>query len=213
MLRKFVLLTSVLSMMLFASLTSAYYGFNDDLPNDDLVYDPEIHVYETGMETGAMKDHIKYGTLAELNEQLLGTSETNHSDSSLTGEKTEDEIIVPIFQDGITYSMMEQGSWFYPRTWPWQSGDAQLANNVRWNSCGGGDDAWVDYYYVPTHYLFNNVLRVWATNVVSSTHIAVNGGLDGGYFCVYGWCTISVCSTQEYNANPWSVYLFYLGGA
>lgn len=161
-----------------------------------------------------MKDHIKYGTLADLNEKLLGTSEPNHSDSSLTGEKTADEIIVPIFQDGITPNAVEQGSWFYPRTWPWEFGDAQLANNVRWNSCGGddNDDAWVDYYYVPENYLWNHKLRVWANNVVSSTHIVAWGGLNGGYYCVGGHCTISVCSTQITGANLWSVYLFYLGG-
>lgn len=117
-----------------------------------------------------------------------------------------------MFQSGITPNAVEEGSWFYPRAWPWQSGDAQTPNNVRWNSCGGNDDAYVDFYYVPENYLWNNVLRVWATNAVSSTHIAANGGLDGGYYCVGGSCTISVCSTQESGANPWSVYLFYLGG-
>lgn len=165
------------------------------------------------MEEGIMKDHVIYGTLDSLNKQIMEGSKTTDLDSLSNAQKSEDAIIVPIFQGGVVPNAVEEGSWFYPRAWPWQSGGAQVPNNVRWNSCGGGDDAWVDFYYVPENDLWSNILRVWATNAVSSTHIALNGGLDGGYYCVGGYCTISVCSTQEYNANPWSVYLFYLGGA
>jgi len=220
MFRKIVLLMSVLLVMLSVSLVSAL-----GTSSDDLVYDPQIHIYEYGMEAGIMKDHIRWGTLASLNQQILESSETNQPNSlaeknqgfmSDLSEQTDGAvIIVPSFKGGIgiTPNAVESGSWFYPPAWPWQSGDAQTPNNVRWNSCGGGDDAWVDFYYVPETDFLNNKLRTWATNAVSSTHIVQNGGLDGGYYCAGGSCTISMCSTQLYGSNPWSVYLFYLGGA
>ncbi len=205
MFRKSALPILVLLVMLSVSLV-----FAPSSSADDLEYDPKIHVYEEGMGTGVMKDHVKYGTLKSLNDQIGQSSKTDQPNVS-PDQKSEDEIIVPIFQGGITPNAVEAGSWFYPRAWPWQSGDAQYASNVRWYSCSAGyDDAYVDYYYVPESKLWGNKLRVWATNVVSSAHIVQNGGLDGGYYCVGGYCTISVCSTQVPGANPWSVYLFHL---
>lgn len=102
---------------------------------------------------------------------------------------------------------VESGSWFYPR------GDKSIdknPSNVRWNSCGGGDDAWVDYYYINENELWSGDIAVWAWNVGSRTHINNQNppGLHGGYYCVGGLCTISVCATQLLS-DPWSVFISY----
>lgn len=72
MFRKFVLLLFVSLMMFLASSASASFT-STDAPE----YDPQIHVYEEGMEAGIMGDHVKWGTLASLNQQIMEDLESN----------------------------------------------------------------------------------------------------------------------------------------
>jgi hypothetical protein len=145
------------------------------------------------MNMGVMGNNIRFGTLESL-------SQGNGRDNNR--KKTR----VPLFLGGVQPQAVEAGSWFYP----WDDDNIDRSpNNVRWNSCGGGDDAWVDYYYINENELWSNDLGVWSNNPVTGGHIIQHGGLDGGYYCVGGSCTISVCSTQAWGSDPWSVRLSY----
>ena len=160
----------------------------------EIVYNPAIHVYEEGMQSGVMGENIRYGTLESL------------AKNNLDGTTTRTVTTVPQFDSLIQPMAVEQGSWFYP------AGDKNIdvsSSNVRWNSCGGGDDAWVDFYYINETELWSNDIVVWASNWITSNHISRNNGLNGGYYCVGGACTISVCSTQLFGSNPSSVRISY----
>lgn len=89
------------------------------------------------------------------------------------------------------------GGWFYPSgvksTWRWP-------NNVRSAACGGGQ--WVDYYYIDENILWSGNIHVWSNNVLNQLHISNYGGLYGGYYCVGGLCTISVCAKSGVGFDP-----------
>lgn len=101
--------------------------------------------------------------------------------------------------------MDESGHEFYGKYvhfgWNWHTED-----NVRYNSCGGGDDAYVDFYYIPETVLFD--AEVSSENAVTWAQIYSLGGLNGGYYCVGGYCTASVCTTQAPGSNPASINLY-----
>jgi hypothetical protein len=204
MFRKGFLLASVLSMMLFASLTSADYEPRENL-SSDLQYNPEIHVYQPGVELEIMNDNVRYGSLISLltDEEIRTLSEADRD--SL------EEIIVPIFEPGYMPAAVEQGPYFVPRAWVWDSGHVRSPNNVRWNTpCGGG--VYADFYWIPEWEVWNVANRVYSHNVVTWAHIVWHNGLDGGYYCVGGQCTISLCTKDTAGANPWSVRLIRYGG-
>lgn len=83
------------------------------------------------------------------------------------------------------------------------------ANNVRYNSCGGvnNDDALADFYYVPETSLFQPLVSSY--NGTTWAHIYQNNGLDGFYYCVGGYCTVSLCTTQVPTAQPSSLSLYW----
>lgn len=172
---------------------------------DSPQYDPTTDFYRDGMDEGVMGEYVKWGTLESL------AQKAGEQNSGLLENPNQTKTLIPLFDKEpgeieFNIQAVESGSWFYPRSWG-ESGPITYPNNVRSNSCGGGDDAWADYYYVNENYLWNNKIRVWADVFTSWAHIEANGGLDGGYYCVGGYCTISVCTTQEPGANPWSVFL------
>lgn len=203
MLRRTLFIVTLLVMCLGVVWTTAFA--------EEPKYDPRVHVYREGLgQSGLMGRNVRYGTLESL---IPPEHLADQNVRSALAQAKSRNLRIPLFDTKggtIKPLAVEYGSWFYPRAWPWDFGDAFLAWNVRWNSCGGGDDAWVDYYYINENEFFANRFRVWATNPVSSAHIALHSGLDGGYYCVGRFCTLSVCSTQEYGANPWSVYLLRL---
>src|SRR5690606_35248363 len=87
-------------------------------------YDPTIHVYREGLDLGVMNDNVTIGTF----------SVPISSDGNVSRTVT-----LPQFAPGVQPLADESGSWFYP------SGEKSIRrypNSVRWNSCGGGDDAW-----------------------------------------------------------------------
>lgn len=80
-------------------------------------------------------------------------------------------------------------------------------DNVRYNSCGGGDDALADFYYVPEDSLFQPLVSSY--NGTTWAHIYQSNGLDGFYYCVGGYCTVSLCTTQVPTAQPSSLSLYW----
>jgi hypothetical protein len=157
-------------------------------------YDPAIHVYREGLDIGIMNDNATFGTF----------SVPVSSDGNVLRS-----LLIPLFNPNVQPLRDESGSWFYPSG---EKSRAHLPSSVAWNSCGGGDDAWAYYYYINENELWTNDIVVAANNIVSQAHIWANGGLNGGYYCTGGLCSISVCTTQVFGSDPGSVWISYNPG-
>ena len=146
-------------------------------------YDPSIHFYEDGITLGVMHKNVGIGTL-----------------SSIVDGRT---VTMPVTQFQTRSSSLlhavEAGSWRF--LWGHKSSAPSISRIRRW-SCGGGDDNWVDFYYVPETELWSNDIVVGSWDGGSDAYIRFRtSGLRGGYYCVGGSCTISVCASGELH-NP-----------
>jgi hypothetical protein len=77
-----------------------------------------------------------------------------------------------------------------------------------WDPAGsenGCDDYWSEWYSVPEEALEN--LDTNASNLVTDTAIVWNGGLDGRRNCNDRFCTVQLCNTDAWGADPWSVVI------
>lgn len=98
---------------------------------------------------------------------------------------------------------VESGSWHYP--WGHHS-HYRNPSAIATQQCGGGDDTWVYFNFIPENELWGKDLRVGSWNGVSDAYIRhISNGLDGGYVCAGGLCNISVCASE--NINGWQVKL------
>lgn len=105
---------------------------------------------------------------------------------------------------GPSTQSVEEGPWFWE---DWDGGGTYYKgeDNVRWWACG--EDHYADFYYVPEDRFFEPV--VTSGNGISYAHIEQNGGLHGGYYCVGGYCTISLCTTSVPGSDPTFTLLYW----
>ena len=149
----------------------------------DIEYDPSIHFYEDGIGLGVMHRNVNIGTLSSVVDGRTVTW-------TVTQFQTRSSTLL---------QAVEAGSLRFP--WGSKNTAPSVSRVRRW-SCGGGDDHWVDFHYVPETELWSNDIAVGSWDLGSNNYIRFfSRGLDGGYYCVGGSCTISVCASGQIH-NP-----------